>query len=193
MSDSHSMSGHHSMNGDNGSIVMNSNHNNLPLGCERISGEKNITVSAGQRYAKEIPGTIFGMSEHEWKVDPCTRVTITFINEDDVRHQWMVHGLPKYLYPAGMFHIESMAGKSTTGTFIVPSENRNYLVHCDMAQHMEKGMKAQLVVGKGSGNLWAIPGVSTDFNRGNYLPDKIWIAGLVVFIFSGMLAYKLYK
>ena len=70
MSDSHSMSGHHSMNGDNGSIVMNSNHNNLPLGCERISGEKNITVSAGQRYAKEIPGTIFGMSEHEWKVDP---------------------------------------------------------------------------------------------------------------------------
>jgi hypothetical protein len=62
-----------------------------------------------------------------------------------------------------------------------------------MAQHMEKGMKAQLVVGKGSGNLWAIPGVSADFNRDNYLPDKIWIAGLVVFIFSAMLAYKFYK
>ena len=119
----------HSMSEDHGSMVMSSNHNNLPLGCERISGEENIIVSAGQRYAKDIPGTIYGMNQHEWDVDPCTRVTVTFINEDDVRHQWMVHGLPKYLYPAGMFHIEAMGGKTTTGTFIVPSENRNYLVH----------------------------------------------------------------
>ena len=29
-----------------------------------------------------------------------------------------------------------------------------------MAQHMEKGLKAQLVVGSGNGNLFSIPGVS---------------------------------
>ncbi len=31
-------------------------------------------------------------------------------------------------------------------------------------------MKAQLVVGRGSGDLWAIPGVSRGFNRDDYLP-----------------------
>jgi hypothetical protein len=35
-------------------------------------------------------------------------------------------------------------------------------VHCDIAQHMEKGMKAQLKVGKGDGDLPSIPGV-TDY------------------------------
>ncbi|MDA9109079.1 hypothetical protein N9K05_01500 [Woeseiaceae bacterium] len=180
MSGNHSMLDHHSMSGDNGSIVMNANHHNLPLGCERISGEKSITVKAAQRYAKEIPGSIFGMNEHEWKVEPCTRVTVTFINEDDVRHQWMVHGLPKYLYPAGMFHIESMAGKTTTGTFIVPSENRNYLVHCDMAQHMEMGMRGQLVVGEGNGDLWAVTGITEPFYRASYLPDNLIYLSLIV-------------
>jgi hypothetical protein len=33
-------------------------------------------------------------------------------------------------------------------------------VHCDIAQHMEKGMKAQLKVGAGSGDLPSIPGVT---------------------------------
>jgi plastocyanin len=150
------------------------------LGCERISGEENIIVSAGQRYAKDIPGTIYGMNQHEWDVDPCTRVTVTFINEDDVRHQWMVHGLPKYLYPAGMFHIEAMGGKTTTGTFIVPSEDRNYLVHCDMTQHMEMGMRGQLVVGEGSGDLWAVTGITDPFYRASYLPDNLIYLSLVV-------------
>ena len=52
----------------------------------------------------------------------------------------------------------------------MPSDDRTYLVHCDLTQHMEKGMKAQLVVGSGSGNLWAIPGVRASFNRDTYLP-----------------------
>ena len=176
----HSMSNHHSMSGDHGGMVMNDNHDNLPLGCERISGEESITVSAGQQYAKDIPGAIYGMSQHEWNVYPCTRVTVTFINEDEVRHQWMVHGLPKYLYPAGMFHIEAMGGMSIAGTFIVPSENRNYLVHCDMAQHMEMGMRGQLVVGEGSGDLWAVTGVTDPFYRASYLPDNLIYLSLVV-------------
>ncbi|MCZ6711949.1 MAG: copper oxidase, partial [Gammaproteobacteria bacterium] len=62
-------------------------------------------------------------------------------------------------------------GEQQTGTFIVPSDDRTYLVHCDMAQHMENGMKGQLKVGAGSGDLWAVPGVSADFYPDSYLPS----------------------
>jgi plastocyanin len=127
---------------------------------------------------------IFGMSQHEVNVEPCSRIEITFVNEDEVRHQWMVHGLPKYLYPAGMFHIEANGGYSMKGTFIVPSDDHTYLVHCDMAQHMEKGMRGQLVVGKGSGDLWGVPGVSDEFYRFNYLPATAPLLASLVFTFA---------
>ena len=58
----------------------------------------------------------------------------------------------------------------TTGTFIVPGDDQTYLIHCDLAQHMEKGMKGQLKVGGGDGDLWAVPGVSSGFLRADYLP-----------------------
>jgi len=35
-------------------------------------------------------------------------------------------------------------------------------------------MKAQLKVGRGSGDLWAIPSVSRGFERDTYLPDDVW-------------------
>jgi hypothetical protein len=132
---------------------------------------------------------IFGMSQYEFAVNPCSRVTVTLVNEDDVRHQWMVHGLPKYLYPAGMFHIEASGGRTRTGTFIAPSENRNYLVHCDLAQHMEKGMRAQLVVGTGSGDIWGVSGISDNFYRSDYLPHYtlqliiVWFVGVLGVMF----------
>lgn len=170
---------HHNMNIDNNGMVMNSNYNSLPRDCDKLSRDYNITVYAGTKFAAEYPGTVFGMSQHEYNVAPCSRITVTFINEDEVRHQWMIHGLPRYLYPGGMFHLEAAGGHSQTGTFIVPSDNKTYLVHCDMAQHMEKGMKAQLKVGKGSGDLWAIPGVSAGFIQDTYLPEK---AGLYVML-----------
>jgi FtsP/CotA-like multicopper oxidase with cupredoxin domain len=73
----------------------------------------------------------------------------TFINEDNIRHQFMMHGLPKYLYKYGMFHLEVTGPKTVSGTIIVPGSDDTFLVHCDISHHMEKGMKAQLVVGKG--------------------------------------------
>jgi plastocyanin len=153
-------------------VVMNENRDRLPNGCAQISGEEHFVIHAGRRYAQDLPGVMFGMSQHEVRVQPCSRVTIEFVNEDDTRHQWMVHGLPKYLYPAGMFHIEAMGGQRQSGTFIVPAEDRNYLIHCDMAQHMEKGMRGQLVVGAGSGDLWAVTGISDAFRRSTYLPGN---------------------
>jgi len=161
---------HHQHVMDGAGVVMNANTDRLPNGCAAVSGDVALTIHAGRRYAADVPGALFGMSQHEVRVPPCTRLTVTFVNEDEVRHQWMIHGLPKYLYPAGMFHIEAMGGGRQTGTFIVPAEDRTYLIHCDMAQHMEKGMRGQLVVGEGSGDLWAVPGVSDAFRRSDYLP-----------------------
>ena len=159
----HDMSQHHGM-------AMDHNITTLPRDCARIAAEHEFTVHAGTEYSADYPGSIFGYSQREFRVEPCSRITVTFVNDDQVRHQWMVHGLPRYLYPAGMFHLEANGGESQTGSFIVPSDNRTYLVHCDLTQHMEKGMKAQLVVGRGSGDLWAIPGVSSGFNRDPYVP-----------------------
>ncbi len=164
---------HHKMTVDKSGVVMNENTENLPRDCEKIEAEHEFEIFAGRKYANDIPGTIFGMSETDVTVAPCSRVTVKFVNEDQIRHQWMVHGLPKYLYPAGMFHIEAMGGQTMTGTFIVPGEDKNYLIHCDMAQHMEKGMRGQLVVGSGSGDLWSVPGVSDSFYRSSYLTTRV--------------------
>jgi len=180
----HSGHGNHQMSVDLDGVVMNENHKVLPRDCSEISGDYALTVHAGRKYANDVPGMIFGMSEHEVRVPPCSRVKITFVNEDKVRHQWMVHGLPKYLYPAGMFHIEASGGHRKTGTFIVPGDDRTYLIHCDMAQHMEKGMRGQLVVGKGSGNLWGVAGISDEFYRHSYLPPQTPLLAVLVFTFA---------
>ena len=72
----------------------------------------------------------------------------------------MMHGLPKFIYDKGMFHLEMTGPAKITGTLILPGEDKTYLVHCDIAQHMEKGMKAQLIVGKGSTPFPSIPGIT---------------------------------
>lgn len=148
-----------------GGMVMGQNKDNLPGDCSKISGDEEITVRAGRKYAK--PGFIFGFDKNQWNFKPCTRLTVNFINEDNVRHQWMMHGLPKYIYQKGMFHLEITGPAKITGTLILPSNDKTFLVHCDIAQHMEKGMKAELIAGKGTGDLPSIPGLTA-----NALPDS---------------------
>ncbi|OUS10046.1 hypothetical protein A9Q89_11930 [Gammaproteobacteria bacterium 53_120_T64] len=161
-------------------MVMGGNSDQLPEDCQAISAEYEFTVLAGTRFAEPYAATAFGFDQHQWQVKPCSRITINFKNEDDVRHQWMLHGLPKYLYDRGMFHMEASGGFAQTGTFIVPSDNKTYLVHCDIAQHMEKGMKGQLIVGTGSGDLWSIPGVTADFQRERVSLDNGQKIGLLL-------------
>ena len=143
-----------------GGMVMGQNADTLPGGCEKISETKEITVHAGHKYAEKFPGRMFAFDTQEFNFKPCTKLTVHFVNEDNVRHQWMMHGLPKYLYPKGMFHLEATGPSKISGTLILPPGDKTYLVHCDIAQHMEKGMKAQLKVGKGDGDLPSIPGVT---------------------------------
>ncbi|MEZ0121876.1 MAG: multicopper oxidase domain-containing protein [Candidatus Reddybacter sp.] len=191
---------HHHMPGmsmDATGMVMGGNKDKLPDDCGSISGDFEINVVAGTEYAEPYASTMFGFDQHEWQVKPCSRITVNFKNEDDVRHQWMLHGLPKYLYDRGMFHMEAAGGHSQTGVFIVPSDNKTYLVHCDIAQHMEKGMKAQLIVGSGSGDLWSIPGVTADFERpAGILGSKPWYALLgsvtifLIVFFAGLRFFR---
>ena len=162
----HHAHGEHHHHGDGhimdheGTHIMGQNFDKLPSSCSSISEDIEITVRAGRKYAKKFPGTAFAFDQQEWRVKPCSRITWHFVNEDKVRHQFMMHGLPRYLYHLGMFHLENTGPRTVTGTMIVPAADETYLVHCDIAQHMEKGMKAQLVVGKGGENLPSIPGLT---------------------------------
>ena len=161
-----------------GGMVMGQNADKLPGGCDSISETKEITVHAGHKYAEKFPGRMFAFDTQEFNIKPCTKLTVHFVNEDKIRHQWMMHGLPKYLYPKGMFHLEVSGPAKISGTLILPPGDKTYLVHCDIAQHMEKGMKAQLKVGSGDGDLPSIPGVTApnfadDYNAG---PAEIFAA-----------------
>jgi hypothetical protein len=154
-----------------GGMVMGQNTETLPGGCDSISDTKEITVRAGHKYAERFPGRMFAFDTQELNFKPCTKLTVHFINEDKIRHQWMMHGLPKYLYPKGMFHLEVTGPAKISGTLILPPGDKTYLVHCDIAQHMEKGMKAQLKVGAGDGDLPSIPGVTAPANPDDYNAD----------------------
>lgn len=158
----------HAMVFDERGMAMNSNTDQLPGGCKAISRDYDITVRAGTQYAQAFPGSIFGFDQHSFEFEPCSRIHVTFVNDDAIRHQFMVHGLPRYLYPQGMFHLEAVGGATMKGSLILPSDDRTYLVHCDIAQHMEKGMKGQIKVGRSSADLTSIPGTSALFRPDNY-------------------------
>lgn len=168
-SDSSSMHEHGNMRMDmNGMMVMGENKDELPAGCSSLKNEYKFTVHAGRKYASKFNGTMYAYDQQEFEVEPCSRVTVTLVNEDHIRHQWMLHGLPRYLYPDGMFHMEITGPGEVTGTFIAPNIKKTLLVHCDLSQHTEKGMKAQFKVGGGDGDLPAIPGISAYPNPDSY-------------------------
>lgn len=176
---------HHHMDHDHimdheGTMIMGQNFDKLPSSCKSISEEVEITVRAGRKYSAKFPGTAFAFDQQQWKVKPCSKITWHFVNEDNIRHQFMMHGLPKYLYKLGMFHLEVTGPKTVSGTMIVPGKDETFLVHCDISHHMEKGMKAQLVVGKGGTDIPSIPGLTpynlTDTYEAENLPkvgDKV--------------------
>ena len=155
-----------------GGMVMGQNTDTLPGGCDSIAAVKEITVHAGHKYAEKFPGRMFAFDVQEYQFEPCTKLTINFINDDSVRHQWMMHGLPKYLYPKGMFHLEVTGPGKISGTLIFPPGDKTYLIHCDIAQHMEKGMKGQLKIGKGDGDLPSIPGLTAYVIQDDYSDSK---------------------
>lgn len=159
-----------------GGMIMGQNTDTLPGGCDKIAATEEITVHAGHKYSEKFPGTMYSFDTQEYHFKPCTKLTVHFINDDSIRHQWMMHGLPRYLYPKGMFHMELTGPGKISGTLIFPPNDKTYLVHCDISQHMEKGMKGQLKIGKGSGDLPSIPGVTANVIQDDYsksIPEKV--------------------
>lgn len=160
---------HNGMTMDEKGMVMNDNTDNLPKDCPEISEDVHFTIHAGREHATKFNGKMYAFDQQQWDVKPCSRIKITFINDDEIRHQFMVHGLPGYLYPKGMFHIELYGKGEKQGSFIVPSQPKTYLVHCEVPQHMEKGMKGQIKVAGGDQDLPSIPGLTEPVTPDSYV------------------------
>jgi len=156
---------------DEKGMIMNANHDELPKDCPKLAGDIDITIRAGHKHAEKFHGKMYAFDQQEWDVAPCSRINITFINDDDIRHQLMIHGLPGYLYPQGMFHLELYGKGELRASLIMPAMPKTYLVHCELPQHMEKGMKAQLKVGGGDGDLPSIPGLTKPVRADVYPVD----------------------
>ena len=156
---------------DEKGMIMNANTDRLPRDCPKISENVDITIHAGQKHALKFVGKMFAFDQQEWSVKPCAKINITFINDDQVRHQLMIHGLPGYIYPEGMFHLELYGEGQLQASLIMPSQKKTYLVHCELPQHMEKGMKAQLKVDGGDGDLPSIPGLTKPVKADSYPVD----------------------
>ncbi len=165
------MMDHDHMLMDEKGMIMNANTDRLPKDCQKISGDVNITIRAGHKYAQKFNGKMYAFDNQEWDVAPCARINVTFINDDDIRHQLMIHGLPGYLYPQGMFHLELYGAGELKASLIVPATKKTYLVHCELPQHMEKGMKSQLKVDGGDGDLPSIPGLTKPVRADSYPVD----------------------
>ena len=128
-------------------VVVNGNSEELPPGCDEVNDGRSVTVRGGYEYAEG--GESFSFDRERIEVEPCTRVTVTFVNEDSVRHQWMLHGLPMETYPMGMFNVEVDGPGSATGTFVTPAADTTLDTHCSLPQHEQKGMHMSVVVGDG--------------------------------------------
>jgi hypothetical protein len=172
---------------DEKGMIMNANSDNLPRDCAKISENVDITIRAGQKHALKFTGLMFAFDHQELDVKPCAKINITFINDDQIRHQLMIHGLPGYLYPEGMFHLELYGEGQLQASLIMPSQKKTYLVHCEVPQHMEKGMKAQIKVDGGDGDLPSIPGISEPVRADIYPVDwsQLTTALLLLCVLAG--------
>ncbi|MDP2904161.1 MAG: copper oxidase [Methylovulum sp.] len=181
---------HEHMLMDEKGMIMNANTDKLPRDCDKISENVDMTIRAGQKHALRFNGKMYAFDNQEWDVKPCAKINITFINDDQIRHQLMIHGLPGYLYPEGMFHLELYGAGELRASLIMPGLKKTYLVHCELPQHAEKGMKAQLKVDGGDGDLPSIPGISAPVKADNYPVDwsQATVAILLLCVLAGIAA-----
>ena len=128
---------------ENGSTV-NANGSVLPPGCEAVRGERRLTVDAGREYATD--GDAFGYDLDSVTAPACTRLVVTLVNHDDVRHQWVVDGLPTDTYPGGYVAIEVADRGSVTAALVTPAEPGTYEGLSTLPQHEQNGMRLPLVV-----------------------------------------------
>lgn len=172
---------------ENGSIV-NANADTAPGNCSTIRGERHVTIHAGQQYAD--PGEAFGYNVDSLTTSPCTRLVVTLVNHDDVRHQWLVETLPTDTYPAGLFSVEVDGRSRVTATFVTPAEPREYAGYCSLPQHEQNGMRLPLVV-PGDVDDSAATETTTDVDdTGTSIPGFGTLAALAALLAALLLAVR---
>lgn len=149
-------------------VVMNANPDRLPPGCAEVAREAELTVHAGREHAVPFPDKTFTYDRRVLDYPACTRLRVTFVNDDAIRHQWMIHGLPRETYSGGTFNIEVPASGEEAGTLILPARATTLMVHCGLPQHMQKGMKAAIRVAGGKGLPPNIPGATGEWGAPGY-------------------------
>lgn len=175
-------------------MVLHSNAERLPEDCEAISEDLAYTVRAGTGHAPAGGPQVFAYDQQMLTASPCSRVTVTLVNEDAVRHQWVLGGLPVALHPDGVFHLEANGGQRVTGSFIVPGLAARYPVSCTVAEHASHGMQAALVVAAQQEDaLWPLPGWPLAQGRAPGLPHGALILVLAMALTSGSLVLTLHK
>lgn len=163
-------------------VVMNANPDRLPPGCDAVQREAAVTIRGGREPAASFPDKTFTYSRRVLDYPGCTRLKVTFVNHDAIRHQWMMHGLPPETYDGGTFNIEVPAEGQETGTLILPAEPTTLMVHCGLPQHMQKGMKAAIRVAGGMGLPPNIPGETGQWGTPGHEREAIawWRLGIAL-------------
>jgi len=110
--------------------------------CDSPRGEPlRLTVRGGVQYAEA--GEVFGFDVETIRTRPCQEVIVTFVNEDDVRHAFMVENL------SPMFMIELRGRGERTMSFVTPDEHVTLMLHCHVRGHDRAGMLGEVIVGEG--------------------------------------------
>jgi len=169
---------------ENGSTV-NANGTVLPPGCEAIQGERRLTVDAGREYAAD--GDAFGYDLDSVTAPACTRLVVTLANHDDVRHQWVVDGLPIETYPGGYVAIEVARRGSVTAAFVTPSRPGTYEGLSTLPQHEQNGMRLPLVV---TGDASSQPTTTPTSDAGGSAPGPGPLLALLALLAAGLLAAR---
>jgi len=180
---------------DTAGLVRNSNTEHLPPDCEAISEEVSVTVRAGTGHVSAVGSQVFAYDQPLLEAAPCSRVTVTLVNEDAVRHQWVLSGLPGDLYAGGVLHLEANGGQRVTGSVILPGAAARYPVSCTLAEHAAHGMLAALVVGEEAVPAvqarWPLPGWTVAAGQEPGLPAGALLLVLAMALTSGSLLLTL--
>jgi len=170
----------------NGSTV-NANGSVVPPGCDAIRGERRLTVDAGREYAAD--GDAYGYDLDSVTAPACTRLVVTLVNHDDVRHQWVVDGLPTETYPGGYVAIEVANRGSVTAAFVTPSQPGTYEGLSTLPQHEQNGMRLPLVV-TGGGSAEATTSTPTSDESGGTVPGLGVLLALTALLAACLLAAR---
>jgi manganese oxidase len=114
----------------------------FPQGTTPVGEVKHVTIRGGVKYATR--GEVYGFDIEEIHVEKNQPVEITFINEDPVRHAFMIPDLEP------IFLIEVVGpDQQMTMSFIAPDIDATLELHCHVERHRETGMIGQVIVGTG--------------------------------------------